>query len=176
MDNTIMHQRRYHRTLLWARLIVCLIVFSLLAPALAKLKYFSVDDFFAYWAGGKFTLAGENPYDPQNKEELQIKLGGHTSSAYISQNMLNPPWAVSLVMPFSLISYPMSRLLWLLFSAGTILMITQLCTYDRVILLPAIVQVSIWILSDWKRWYSYLLVFYYLIMNILYLSLHKLYS
>jgi hypothetical protein len=40
--------------------------------------------------------------------------------------MLNPPWAVSLVMPFSLLSYPISRLAWLLFSIGTILISARL--------------------------------------------------
>jgi hypothetical protein len=40
--------------------------------------------------------------------------------------MLNPPWAVTFVMPFALLSYSISRLAWLLFSIGTILISTRL--------------------------------------------------
>ena len=121
-----MRNRKIYRFLLWVLLLISILVLTLLAPTLSKPKYLSIDDFMAYWAAGKYNLSGDNPYDPQNKENLQIALGGQISSNYIPQNMLNPPWAVTLVMPFALLDYSISRLAWLLFSIGTILISTRL--------------------------------------------------
>ncbi len=69
-----------------------------------------------YWAGGKLNLSGQNPYAAQLKEQVQIAAGGQPSSQYPIAIFLNPPWTLPLVMPFSLISYPISRIIWLLFS------------------------------------------------------------
>jgi hypothetical protein len=46
-------------------------------------------------------------------------------------------------------------------------------TYDLVILIPVIIQASIWILSDWKRRSTLFLVIVFTIINVLYLILHK---
>jgi hypothetical protein len=45
-------------------------------------------------------------------------------------------------------------------------------TYDQVILIPVIIQVTIWIMADWKRWSTLILVGIYLGLNILDLVLH----
>jgi hypothetical protein len=45
-------------------------------------------------------------------------------------------------------------------------------TYDLIILLPAIIQASIWLLQDWKRWSTFLLAGLFLGINILDLILH----
>lgn len=46
-------------------------------------------------------------------------------------------------------------------------------TYDQVILLPAVIQVSIWIVRDWKRWATLLLAIVFLGINALDLILHR---
>jgi hypothetical protein len=39
--------------------------------------------------------------------------------------MLNPPWALSIIMPFSTPSYSISRLIWLLLSILCLLLCSQ---------------------------------------------------
>ncbi len=92
-----------------------------IAPILSKAKYLPSDDFVQYWASGKLNIYGENPFDPQKIEQLQIAAGGEPSGTYTISIMLNPPWAISLIMPFGFLNYSISRLLWLIFSIGLIL-------------------------------------------------------
>jgi len=120
------NQKTRYRIVLWILLILGLLVLAYLAPTLTKPEYYSSDDFFPYWAAGKILLSRQNPYDPQLKENLQIKLTGHGSDRYPIAIMLNPPWAVTLVMPFGLVNYPTSRLIWLVFSIGCIVFSAQL--------------------------------------------------
>jgi hypothetical protein len=126
MDDTSKHQRKIYRILLWILLVISLLVLARLATTLSKPKYFSGDDFMTYWAAGKLNLSGENPYDPLKKEALQIELGDQATDEDLISIMLNPPWVVTLVMPFGLLNYPISRLAWLLFSIGSILFSTKL--------------------------------------------------
>ncbi len=101
---------------LWGLLVISLVVLIRLAPQLARPQYFRSDDFMPYWAGGKLNLSGENPYDAQKKEQVQIEAGGQPSNQVPIAIFLNPPWTLPFVMPFSLISYSISRIAWLLFS------------------------------------------------------------
>lgn len=126
MDNSINRHRKKYRVIIWALLIISLLVLVQLAPTLSKPKYLRGDDFMTYWAGGKLNISGENPYDPQKKEALQITLGDEATDDDLISIMLNPPWAVTFVMPFGLLSYPTSRLAWLMFSIGAILLSVQL--------------------------------------------------
>jgi hypothetical protein len=77
-----------------------------------------------YWAGGKLNLSGDNPYDAQKKESVQIAAGGQPSNQYPIAIFLNPPWTLPFVMLFSLVSYPISRMVWLLFSIACLLFST----------------------------------------------------
>ncbi len=116
MKNITLLKRSLRSLALWGLLIIGLVVLVRLAPQLARPQYFRSDDFMPYWAGGKLNLSGENPYDAQLKEQVQIAAGGQPSSQYPVAIFLNPPWTLPLVMPFSLIGYPISRMVWLLFS------------------------------------------------------------
>ncbi len=71
----------------------------------------SVDDFVEYWAAGRLNLTGGNPYAPEQLRALQVEVGLSEDSAAIV--MWNPPWTLTVVMPFGLLSYPTGRLLWL---------------------------------------------------------------
>lgn len=126
MTNITIRNKIIYRVLLWIFLIASLLVLARIAPSITKPQYYPSDDFFPYWAGGKLNLSGENPYDLQKKENLLIAEGGQASSTYPISIMLNPPWAVAIVMPFSLLSYPLSRLAWLLLSIGCISICAQL--------------------------------------------------
>jgi hypothetical protein len=128
MDNELNgknQNRNRYRVALWILLFLGILVLAYLAPTLTRPEYYSSDDFFPYWAAGKILLSRQNPYDPQLKENLQIKLSGHGSDRYPIAIMLNPPWAVTLVMPFGVVNYPTGRLIWLVFSIGCIVFRTN---------------------------------------------------
>ncbi len=98
-----------------------------------------------YWTGGRLTLQGNNPYDPQQVEQLQIAAGGVASGSYTISIMLNPPWTLPLLMPFSLLDYPTGRLTWLVFSIFLILLASHLLW-------------TIYAGNPKKRWFYILLV------------------
>jgi hypothetical protein len=97
-----------------------------LTPVLTKPDYLPSDDFIRFWVSGKLNLQGENPYDPQKIAQLQIEEGSMASGLTTNSIMLNPPWAISLIMPFSVINYPISRITWLIFSIILILLSAHL--------------------------------------------------
>ena len=84
----------------------------------ADLKQFSLSDFGEYWAAGRLLLAGRNPYSPAALRALQISVGFTQHDAI---RMWNPPWALSIVLPFALLSYQAAALLWLVANAVLIL-------------------------------------------------------
>jgi hypothetical protein len=110
-----------YRVFLWILLILSAYILLRIAPTLSKANYLPSDDFVQSWAGGRLNIYGENPFDPQKIEQLQIAAGGDPSGTYTISIMLNPPWAISLVMPLGLLSYSVSRFLWLIFSIVLIL-------------------------------------------------------
>jgi hypothetical protein len=117
--------KRLYRIILWIILIISVLVLASLAPIITKPQYYATDDYFTYWAAGKLNLSGENPYDAQQKENLFIQESGHPSNTYPISIMLNPPWAVAMVMPFGFVDYQISRLLWLLSSIACIVVSAQ---------------------------------------------------
>jgi hypothetical protein len=125
MLNSLVRKKIIHRLVLWALLIVGVYVLIRLAPTLSKPEYLPSDDFVQFWAGGKLDLQGENPYDPQKIEQLQIAAGGQASGTYTISIMLNPPWAIPLFMPFGMFDYPSSRLYWLIFSTLLLVISSQ---------------------------------------------------
>ena len=126
MDNkasfSVIRTKRIYRIVIWILLILGIFILIRLAPTLSSAKYLPSDDFVHFWASGRLNFQNENPYDPQNTERLQIMAGGDPSGTYSISIMLNPPWAISFSMPFGLLNYSISRLLWLIFSIGLILL------------------------------------------------------
>ena len=68
------------------------------------------DDFIEYWAAGYLNAHGLNPYDPEKLLRLQLAAGRDTDEAVM---MWNPPWTLSVAMPFGLLPSRPSQLLWL---------------------------------------------------------------
>jgi hypothetical protein len=66
-------------------------------------------DFIEYWAAGHLILRGQNPYGTSELLGVQRPLGWPESGPLM---MWNPPWTLPLVMPFGLLEYGLSRLLW----------------------------------------------------------------
>jgi hypothetical protein len=81
------------------------------------------DDFVEYWSAGRLNLMGENPYSPEKLFQLQKQAG----SIYVDPIMMwNPPWTLTLIMPFGLMDYPTGRVLWLLLHIGILVFCTGL--------------------------------------------------
>jgi len=122
-----MRNKTWYRAFLWVLLVGGLILLAYLSPTLTNPLNYSTDDFFPYWAAGRLNLQGENPYDGQKKDAMQVEVSGHGSNTYPVSIMLNPPFAVTMVMPFGLLGYPLARMAWLIVSIASIVFSAQLC-------------------------------------------------
>jgi len=76
-----------------------------------RVSVFPLHDYLEYWSAGRINLTGGNPYSPEQMIDLQHQIGRIQSDALM---MWNPPWLLALAMPFSIIAYPVSRMLWFL--------------------------------------------------------------
>lgn len=76
-----------------------------------------VDDFIEYWSASRLLLAGKNPYSTRELSLLQRPYTGSETPLI----MWNPPWVLSLLLPFGLLGYPASRWLWLIVNLGLLL-------------------------------------------------------
>jgi hypothetical protein len=133
------------QAILWIFLIIGIYVLLQLAPILSKPAYLPVDDYFHLWAAGNLNLHSKNPFDAQMVEQLRILEGGNPSNAKISV-MLNPPWFVALMMPFGLLKYSTSRLIWLVLSIV-------------ILLFAAIILCKIYSKNQMPRWIAILAIF-----------------
>ena len=59
----------------------------------------------------------------QRRSNAQIEAGSLASGLSANSILLNPPWAITLLMPFGLIDFPISRLVWLIISTLLIIII-----------------------------------------------------
>jgi len=124
-----MRKQLYRRIFLWVLLILSLVLLIKLIPTLTSSNTIRADDFVRFWAGAKLTLGGENPFDPTNINRLQAEAGMAISGEEITSIILNPPWAISFFLPFGLLSYPLSRLIWLLVSIILVVICSSLLWY-----------------------------------------------
>ena len=70
------------------------------------------DDFLQYWAAGRLNATGGNPYDADALLELQRGAGRPSDRPAVM--MWNPPWVLTLAMPFGLLPPRTAQLIWLL--------------------------------------------------------------
>ena len=121
--HSLLSKKNIYRLIIWILLIISGVVLVRLAPILTKPEYLRSDDFIRFWASGNLNVHRENPYDPAQIEQLQIEEGSLPSTLSTSSIMLNPPWVISILMPFGLIDYPISRLVWLIISIMLVIII-----------------------------------------------------
>jgi hypothetical protein len=69
------------------------------------------DDFLQYWAAGQLNATGGNPYDATALLDLQRAAGRPADRPAVL--MWNPPWVLTLAMPFGLLPARTAQLLWL---------------------------------------------------------------
>jgi hypothetical protein len=121
VGHTFISKKVIYRVIIWILLVVSAFLLVRLSPILTKSEYLPSDDFMRFWASGRLNIQSGNPYDPLRIEQIQIEAGSLASGLSANSIMLNPPWAVALFMPFGLLNYPISRLIWLLTSTSLIL-------------------------------------------------------
>ena len=81
-----------------------------------------VRDFVEYWAATRLLLNGGNPYSPEELLMVQKTAGWAGESALI---MWNPPWTLSLFLPFGILNFSMGQFLWLLLHVSFIFISAQ---------------------------------------------------
>jgi len=99
----------------WIGLVVMIVLLFRLIPVLMLDRVFQYDDFLEYWAAGRLNLQGSNPYSADLMSALQQSLGRVKPVM-----MFIPPYALALAMPFGLLPYPLSRMLWFLAGMASI--------------------------------------------------------
>jgi hypothetical protein len=67
-------------------------------------------DYVEYWSAGRLCAAGQNPYARDNLLNLQREVGWEESGPLM---MWNPPWTLPLVVPFAVIDFKESHIIWL---------------------------------------------------------------
>jgi hypothetical protein len=91
---------------LFLAVLLLVVKFALAGPALTSLPLY---DFVEYWAAGRLTLQGENPYDIDRMEQFQ-RAAGRTDEGIL---MWNPPWTLPFVLPLGLLDVRTAHLMWL---------------------------------------------------------------
>jgi hypothetical protein len=75
-----------------------------------RLSALGLGDYIAYWSAGRVLAEGGNPYSPRELLAVQQAQGWEDDWPNI---MYYPPWALALVLPFGLLPFWVSRLVWL---------------------------------------------------------------
>jgi len=101
-----------YRVMRWPLLIAAgAMLFALSERILTSPSFIRLDDFVEYWAAGRLTLTGGNPYDPEQMLRLERAAGRPLEEAVM---LWTPPWVLPLLVPFGALPYPLARSLWFL--------------------------------------------------------------
>lgn len=104
---------KYRKVLVYSLLIlvsILIVVLLIQGPPTVGAR---ADDFVAYWSASRLIFSGENPYSLQSLNEIQSELG---LGEFILIPSYYPPHVLPLLMIFSVLPFPQSRILWLLLS------------------------------------------------------------
>jgi hypothetical protein len=106
------------RTTLATAIALLIITQLTLASGAAAEPRLWIDDFIGYWAAGRLTINGVNPYDPPQVMATELLVN---PSMPVTMMMWNPPWTISLVMPLSFLDYRTARTLWALIQMALVM-------------------------------------------------------
>jgi hypothetical protein len=68
------------------------------------------DDFVAYWSAARLLLTGGNPYDPSQVLRIEREEAGVPWTEPLM--FWNPPWIIFILLPFGILNYQFSRVIW----------------------------------------------------------------
>jgi hypothetical protein len=97
-----------------ATIAVGVITLVALFYASGYLPAIDLQDFVEYWAAGRLNARGQNPYDPTGLHQCERLVSPHLTEAIM---MWNPPWTLSIAMPFGLLPVRLAHWLWLTLQA-----------------------------------------------------------
>lgn len=124
VSSVSVNKKFIYKLMIWMLLILGIFVLIRLLPTLTIPEYLHSDDFIRYWASGRLNLQGQNPYNRQQIVQVQDQAGDIFSSTTESI-VLNPPWAIPLLMPFGAMDYLVGRFAWLIVSILFVLLSSQ---------------------------------------------------
>lgn len=111
-----------NRLLKWSMVIAWVSILGWLTIRLADRAVLPMYDFLEYWSAGRLQLTGNNPYSPEQLLALQQSIGWPWGGPLM---MWNPPWTLFFVIPFSLLSFNISRVVWLWLNLALVLFCTD---------------------------------------------------
>ncbi len=125
MNNSI-RSKPFYRIIIWSAFFVCILSIFFIVSRMGSL-IIPFGDSIQYWAAGKLMLNGGNPYSAEQVSELKQQVGTyHEFPPNAPSMMLYPPWAIPFMLPFGIFSFPISRLMWLIFHIIIILICINL--------------------------------------------------
>jgi hypothetical protein len=75
-------------------------------------------DFIEYWAAAQLLLQGQNPYDPAALLAVEREVGWPADEPLL---MWNPPWTLTVVLPFALLPFRGATVAWVLVQLALVL-------------------------------------------------------
>lgn len=96
---------------------------QLIAAENRQVEITGVRDFVEYWSASRLLLSGGNPYAPNELLALQQAVGWRSAAPLV---MWNPPWTLSLLLPFGVLDFSLSQFVWLLVHVLAVLISVQL--------------------------------------------------
>jgi hypothetical protein len=78
----------------------------------------NLQDFVEYWAAGRLNALGQNPYDPVTLHHQEQEASPNLTEAIM---MWNPPWTLTVAMPFGLLPPRAGFVVWLLLQLAVVL-------------------------------------------------------
>lgn len=112
MFRTINFSEYRLKSILLTVLFICIFLLYIETAKALFLGEIVTDDYSTYWAAGRLNINGGNPY---NNDDVVKQLRELIPSfePFAPMVMFYPPWIFPLIMPFGLLSYSLSRILWL---------------------------------------------------------------
>jgi hypothetical protein len=126
-ERSSFRQHPLYKMIIWAALIASLVLlWKMNDRILSNPEYIPVDDFSHYWAAGRLNTTGQDPYDPLLIQKERDALLDTPTDYDTVPIMWTPPWSLPFVMPFGVLDYPFSRLLWLVVNVTILLVCANL--------------------------------------------------
>jgi len=111
------------RIFTWLALTVALLFLLFQLSRYARQAPLVIGDFVEYWSAGRLCLQGDDPYDLAQLDVVQRSAGSTKPRSLL---MHNPPWMLSIVLPFALLDYNVGVLTWILFLLAGLVVSTDL--------------------------------------------------
>ncbi|MBN2147168.1 MAG: DUF2029 domain-containing protein [Anaerolineales bacterium] len=122
-----LRKKPIYRLVVWSIFLAGLLLLIRMSSTLVAPEYLPADDFGHFWAAGKLTFIGQDPYDSDQIMNLLYQVGRpQAAPGSVISVMLNPPWTLPIVIPFGLLDYPVSRMLWLLVNITVMIVCAEL--------------------------------------------------